>query len=132
MSPSQKATGITVMVLAATASFANANPINQPQQIALAGEATAATIALPEIVVHPQSWYYNPYVHGQGQKASSLNDIPLSHFKVPLGYHADIALHVYTSGLGPCTEGAQPSQGCRHPTGNPIPPSHYERAPFNQ
>jgi hypothetical protein len=54
------------------------------------------------------------------------------HYAVPVGYDSNVWLHPYTSGLGPCLEGATPSQGCHHPTGNPIPPSHYERAPFNQ
>ncbi|MGA8398649.1 MAG: hypothetical protein WB697_02085 [Stellaceae bacterium] len=54
------------------------------------------------------------------------------HYRVPAGYDADVALHPYTSGLGPCTEGAVPSQGCHHPTGHPIPPSHYNRPPFTR
>lgn len=89
-------------------------------------------LKLPEVVVHPQSWSYDPYVHGQGPRASSMDRIKPEHFTVPVGYDFNVALHPYTSGIGPCTEGASPSQGCRHPTGNPIPPSHYERAPFNQ
>jgi len=130
MSSGQKSTGVAALILAATISLANAD--NQPEQIALAAGTTPSFITLPQVVVHPQSWYYNPYTHGHGQKASSLNEIPFSQFKVSVGYDADVTLHPYTSGLGPCTEGAQPAQGCRHPTGNPIPPSHYERAPFNQ
>lgn len=54
------------------------------------------------------------------------------HYTVPAGYDSNPWLHPYTSGLGPCAEGAQPSQGCHHDTGNPIPPSRYEQAPFNQ
>ena len=54
------------------------------------------------------------------------------HYQVPAGYDSDVTMHPYTSGIGPCTEGASPSQGCHHPTGTPIPPSHYERPPFNQ
>lgn len=52
------------------------------------------------------------------------------HYRVPAGYDADVALHPYTSGLGPCTEGASPDQGCRHSAKQPIAPSHYERWPF--
>jgi hypothetical protein len=127
----RKSAGIAAIIIAATISVAKADPIDHPQQIAQAGGAAAA-ITLPEVVVHPDSWYYNPYTSGLGQKASSLNQIPFSHFKVPVGFDADVGLHPYTSGLGPCTEAAQPSQGCRHDTGHPILPSHYERAPFNQ
>jgi len=51
--------------------------------------------------------------------------VPSTHFQVPPGYDADVSMHPYTSGLGPCTEGASPSQGCHHDTGHPIQPSHY-------
>ena len=124
--------GFALMIIAATTSAANTEPVGQLPQIPPADGDAAATATLPEVVVHPDSWSYDPYVSSRGQKAGSLNQIPFSHFKVPAGYDADTALHPYTSGLGPCTEGASPSQGCRHPTGNPIPPSRYERAPFNQ
>jgi hypothetical protein len=70
-----------------------------------------------------------PDVNVQGQPAPNPNP---HHYKVPVGYDSDVAMHPYTSGLGPCTEGATPSQGCRHSTGTPIPPSHYEQAPFNR
>ena len=98
-------------------------------------ELASNSLALPEIVVHPnpqQGWYYDPYTSGRAQRPSSLHHIPFQHYKVPAGYDAAVAMHPYTSGLGPCTEGASPAQGCRHPTGDPIPPSHYERPPFNQ
>jgi hypothetical protein len=54
------------------------------------------------------------------------------HYRVPAGYDADVALHPYTSGLGPCTQNAAPDQGCHHPESQPIPPSHYERPPFTR
>ena len=54
------------------------------------------------------------------------------HYRVPAGYDADIALHPYTSGLGPCTPNAVPDQGCRHPESHPIPPSRYDRPPFTR
>jgi len=54
-----------------------------------------------------------------------LGYVPSTHFQVPPGYDADVSMHPYTSGIGPCTEGAMPSQGCHHDTGKPIPPSHY-------
>ncbi len=53
--------------------------------------------------------------------------IPYTHYQVPPGYDSMVAMHPYTSGTGVCTEGAAPAQGCHHPTGTPIPPSHYER-----
>lgn len=81
-----------------------------------------------------QTAYPPPY----GAPATTLPEVvvpghgPSPHYRVPAGYDADVALHPYTSGLGPCTEGATPSQGCHHDTGHPIPPSHYERPPFNR
>jgi hypothetical protein len=89
-------------------------------------------VTLTDVFVHPEGWYYDPYTGGRGQKASSLNRIRSEPFLVPAGYDADVSLHPYTSGLGPCAEGSSPAQGCWQQTGNPIPPSHYERAPFNQ
>jgi hypothetical protein len=53
------------------------------------------------------------------------------HYKVPPGYDADGSLHPYTSGIGPCPEGASPSTGCTHPS-TLIAPSSYERPPFNR
>jgi hypothetical protein len=121
-------------VVFAAAASANADAMEQSAQVAQTSEALATT-ALPEVIVRPlppSRWYYNPYTSGRTQRPSSLNNILFQHFKVPPGYDAAVALHPYTSGLGPCTEGAQPSQGCRHPTGTPIPASRYEHSPFNQ
>jgi hypothetical protein len=73
----------------------------------------APTTTLPEVVVP-----------GRGT--------PAPHYRVPAGYDGDVALHPYTSGLGPCTQAAVPDQGCRHATGHPIPPSHYDRPPFTR
>jgi hypothetical protein len=61
-----------------------------------------------------------------------IADQKTGHWTVPAGYDSDVTMHPYTSGIGPCVEGAMPSQGCHHPTGNPISPSHYERPPFNR
>jgi len=97
------------VVLGAAIFAAVAVSAKADEQVAQGAAAAAAT--LPEVVVHPR----NP-----------------GHYRVPAGYDSNVALHPYTSGLGPCPEGANPSQGCHHPTGNPIPPSHYEQAPFNQ
>jgi hypothetical protein len=71
---------------------------------------TPATATLPDVIVHQNT----------------------GHWTVPAGYDSDVAMHPYTSGIGPCTEGAAPSQGCHHSTGNPISPSRYERPPFNR
>jgi len=73
----------------------------------------AATTTLPQVVV-------------PGRAATS------PHYRVPAGYDADVALHPYTSGVGPCTEGASPSQGCHQETSHPIAPSHYEHPPFTR
>lgn len=61
-----------------------------------------------------------------------MNHIYTQHYRVPVGYDADVAMHPYTSNIGPCPEGAAPSQGCSHPTGTPIQPSHYDHAPFTR
>lgn len=51
------------------------------------------------------------------------------HFRVWPGYDSDVALHPYTSNMGPCPEGILGS-GCSPAHGEIIKPSHYERAPF--
>jgi hypothetical protein len=72
--------------------------------------STPPTTTFPDVIVHQKT----------------------GHWTVPAGYDSDVAMHPYTSGIGPCTEGAAPSEGCHHPTGNPISPSRYERPPFNR
>jgi len=88
--------------------------------------APAPSATLPDIFVpgSPDARGYSAYARPATPRPSA------PHYQVPAGYDADVALHPYTSGIGPCTEGASPSQGCHHPTGQPIPPSHYERPPF--
>ena len=137
MSISLKSASLGVAILATITAIANApaGAAGPTQQVAQTAGAVAGAVALPEVVVHPRpqpAWYYDPYTSGRAQRPSSLNHIPFEHYKVPVGYDTAAAMHPYTSGFGPCTEGANPSQGCRHPTGTPMPPSHYERAPFNQ
>ncbi len=134
-----KSMGLAATVFAAAITAAHADSTIQTgapsvsQQVA---ETVVPSVSLPPVeVVRPRpqpSWYYDPYVTGRGQKASSLEHIPYQHFTVPVGYDKDVTMHPYTSLIGPCPEGASPSQGCRHDTGKPITPSHYERAPFNQ
>lgn len=88
--------------------------------------APAPSATLPEVFV-PGA----PDARGYGAYTSPAIPRPNTpHYQVPAGYDADVAMHPYTSGIGPCTEGAAPSQGCHHPTGHPIEPSHYERMPF--
>ena len=82
--------------------------------------------AYAQIVTTPPSRAL-PDVTAQGQTAPGRT---APHYRVPPGYDADVAMHPYTSGLGPCTEGASPSQGCHHSTGTPISPSHYEQPAF--
>src|SRR5215472_4752256 len=81
--------------------------------------ASSAYPACAQIAAAPPGSVVLPDVTVQGQRGPNPG-----HYRVPAGYDADAALHPYTSGLGPCTEGAQPSQGCRHSTGTPIQPSH--------
>jgi hypothetical protein len=97
---------------------------------ALAVGTIAATSINPvkaQIAPPPGNWMTLPDVNVQSRPGPNPG-----HYRVPAGYDADVALHPYTSGIGPCTEGAVPDQGCRHPAKTPIPPSHYEQPPFNQ
>jgi len=137
MSISLKSANLGVTMLAAVVTVANArtDAADPMQQVAQTAGAAAGAVRLSEVVFHPgpqPGWYYDPYTSGRAQRSSSLNHIPFQHHKVPAGYDAAVAMHPYTSGSGPCAEGASPAQGCRHPTGNPLPPSHYERSPFNR
>jgi hypothetical protein len=71
-----------------------------------------------------------------GTPAAPPQVVPSSHnpphYQVPAGYDADVAMHPYSSGLGPCPDNAQPAQGCHHPESTPIPPSRYDRPPFTR
>ncbi|HVH81246.1 MAG TPA: hypothetical protein VM782_17740 [Stellaceae bacterium] len=94
-----------------------------------------SSATLPEVVVRPPTQdpqSYDPYTSGIAGRPSSMNHIYTQHYRVPVGYDADVAMHPYTSNIGPCPEGAAPSQGCSHPTGTPIQPSHYDHAPFTR
>ena len=136
MSISLKSASLGAAVLAAIAVVANApahaaEPTRQVAQIPRA----VGTVTLPPVVVRrqpPASWYDDLYTSGRAERPSSLSHRPFYHYKVPVGYDSNMAMHPYTSGFGPCAEGASPSQGCRQPTSNPMPASHYERPPFNQ
>ena len=88
--------------------------------------------------VMAQTAYPPPY-RAPAEIATTLPEIVVPgrtvtapHFRVPAGYDADVALHPYTSGLGPCPQAAAPDQGCHHSTSQPIPPSHYDRPPFTR
>ena len=90
------------------------------------GLAAVATIALMTASAGAQP--FSPALRATGP------DVAIHaknyHYVVPPGYDADVALHPYTSGLGPCTEGAVPSTGCRHPKVL-IQPSNYDQPPFD-
>jgi hypothetical protein len=137
MSISLKSASLSAAVLAAAVIVVNApaRAADPMQQVAQTPGAAAGAVTLPEVVIHPRpqaSWYYDPYTSGRAQRPSSLNHRPAYHYKVPVGYDAAVMMHPYTSSMGPCTEGASPSQGCRHDTNRPISTSRYERPPFNQ
>lgn len=131
MNTSRPSLGLKAMIFAAmiTAASTNANATDRSQQVSQAGTGATVAMTLPEVVIRPRpdtSWYYNPYTSGHAQRPSSLNHIPYQHYKVPTGYDADVAMHPYTSRLGPCIDASDPG---RCP---PVPLSHYERPPFNQ
>jgi hypothetical protein len=119
--------------VSAAVAAGDAKAADQTQQ-ALPSTMSPAAATLPEVVVRSRpdpSWYYDPYTSGHAQRPSSLNHIAFQHFKVPVGYDANVTMHPYTSGMGPCTEhhdlGCGPSS-----RGWVIKPSQYERPPFNQ
>jgi|SRR6202041_1262880 hypothetical protein len=128
---------VGAVIFTALVTAAHADPVSQsniPVATPQIAQMTAPSVKLPPVVVHPvpQSWNYDPYTDGHGPRPSSMNSRKAEHYKVPVGYDSNVAMHPYTSGIGPCAEGAAPSQGCSHPTGKPIPASSYERPPFNQ
>ncbi len=59
-------------------------------------------------------------VYTSGPRASSANTVKGGHFQVWAGYDADVALHPYTSNLGPNPEGTKAADAIKH--------SQYERA----
>jgi hypothetical protein len=80
------------------------------------GGASPNAIALPVLVVYaPES---QPYTNGFSPRGGSENTVRAAHFQVWAGYDASVALHPYSSNIGPGTEAAR------------IQPSRYERAPF--
>lgn len=128
--PSSMSLAAAVFATLGTVTSVNANAADQTQQVEQAMIPPTA-VTLPEVVVHamPPDWRYDPYTSGGTAKASSLNHIPFKHFKVPVGYDADVAMHPYTSAFGPCAEGGR-GAGCEPWHGYLIKPSRYERPPF--
>lgn len=89
-----------------------------PTQIAVLapGRVSSSAMALPNLTVFsPES---QPHTSGFSPRGASANTVRASHFQVWGGYDASVALHPYTSNIGPGPEAA------------PIQPSHYERTPF--
>jgi hypothetical protein len=83
-----------------------------------AAPSTSSSITLPEVTV------YAPYsCHGRGPRVSSCGTIRNEHYEVPLGFDANVAMHPYTSGMGPW-----PGPGTWVIIDKP--PSHYERWPW--
>jgi len=57
-------------------------------------------------------------------RVSSENAVRAEHYEVPPDYESNVALHPYTSGLGPCPQGGPGKLAC---SSEVIPPSHYNR-----
>jgi hypothetical protein len=88
-----------------------------------AAPSTSSGITLPEVTVYAP-YSYAPYsCHGLGPRVSSCGTIRNEHFEVPLGFDANVAMHPYTSGIGPW-----PGPGTWQIIEKP--PSHYERWPW--
>ena len=54
-------------------------------------------------------------------RVSSEHTVRAEHYEVPSDYDSDVAMHPYTSGLGPCPHGGPEKVVC----GDLIPPSNY-------
>jgi hypothetical protein len=133
----RSAMSIAAMVLTA-ATVANADSISsakigpQPTQLAAlappAGEAPNS-ISLPPVVVHPNDGEAS--IWRSGPRTGWTPRVAAPHFRVWAGYDLAVALHPYTSGIGPCPEGSNGAgSGCSPGHGEVIRPSHYERGPF--
>jgi hypothetical protein len=107
----------------------SANPLgsSQPQRCELAAlpraDATPApnSVTLPEVTVFGFKNDPRPYSRsGVGPRVSSFGPVRTEHYQVLEDFDANIALHPYTSGIGPW-----PGLG----TGGPLDkrPSHYSR-----
>jgi hypothetical protein len=134
MNISPKLAGLGAAIFASVLAVAAANAsMTHREVVALTGEAPAAPVTtLPQVNISPAPLSGSLYDTGHSVKTSSEHYIPPFHYQVPPGYDTMVAMHPYTGGFGPCTVNASPSQGCSHPTGTPIPPSHYEPPLFNQ
>ncbi|HEY1795903.1 MAG TPA: hypothetical protein VGG57_07270 [Stellaceae bacterium] len=131
---SSTAAGLGAALVASMLTFTAANASTTHQElVALTGGANNGAVTLPEVTISPAAPSgVSLYDTGHSPKVSSEHYIQPSHYQVPAGYDGMVAMHPYTSGMGVCTEAASPAQGCSHPTGTPIPASHYDRVPFDQ
>jgi hypothetical protein len=84
-----------------------------PEQSAIMGDPSAVQPAQPTSTASTFSL-----------RASSANTVRADHYEVPPGYDNDVALHPYTSGLGPCPQGGPGKLAC---SSEVIPPSHHNR-----
>jgi hypothetical protein len=111
---------LSAAMLTGIAFGASADPGTTTLQIAALpqGGATSAVVKRLDVSVDPPERH--PYASGTGP----ANRVGSPHFRVWAGYDADLALHPYTSNLGPCAQGAGGSCAIV------IPPSRYERPPF--
>ncbi len=104
---------VAALALAACSEIA----VPGPQVAALPPGAEASDVTPPAVTAPT------------GPRASSSGTVRSDSFQVWVGYDADVALHPYTSGVGPCPEGTL-GAGCDPLHGQVIRPSSYERAPF--
>src|SRR5579859_2613063 len=66
---------------------------------------TLASLMLPMVIVYPPD-NNKPSTRGFGPRAGSARTVTATHFRVWAGYDAEVTLHPYTSGVGPCPEGS--------------------------
>lgn len=125
----------TIVLIAATGIRADPLPSAEvdplPLQLAAlppAKDEPRNLVSLPAIVVRPMPNAAS--IWGSSPRAGHPQAVVAPHFRVWTGYDVAVALHPYTSGMGPCPEGSCGS-GCLPEKGEVIRPSHYERSPFS-
>jgi hypothetical protein len=121
-----KSTILGAAFLAGVAIAANADPLcraptgpcqlpGAPQLVALPPSNAASA---PDSVILPEVTVFAPYSsRGVGPRVSSFGTIRTEHYQLPPDYDANVALHPYSSHLGPCLHGTQTPCG--------ISPSQY-------
>jgi hypothetical protein len=80
----------------------------QPPGPQIAAPTASNAAPAPDSVTLPEVTVLAPYSsRGVGPRVSSFGTIRTEHYQLPPDYEANVALHPYTSRLGPCLHGTQ-------------------------